>query len=80
MIGKCLEYADLGVANIVVLDPDHRRQYVFANDALQLSEINSLRLPKAGIDLPFPVRDLFSELDEMRNAVCQTRANCPCYA
>jgi hypothetical protein len=30
MLEKCLNYEVLGVPNIVVLDPDFRRQYVFS--------------------------------------------------
>lgn len=64
VIGKCLEYADLGVPNIVVLDPDHRRQYIFTNQALQLVSSILLTLPKSNIKLPFPVDELFAELDD----------------
>ena len=44
---KCLDYASLGIQNIIVLDPDHRRQYRFANSALQLVTSIVLHLPKA---------------------------------
>ena len=63
VIGKCLEYAGLGVPNIVVLDPDYKRQYVFANNALQLVSAINLTLPMSGANLPFPADDLFAELD-----------------
>jgi Uma2 family endonuclease len=46
VLDKSLEYAELGVPNIIVLDPDNERQYVFANRALQLSTITSVQLPK----------------------------------
>ena len=63
LMDKCLEYAALGIRNIVVLDPDHKRQYVFANSALQLSTSIVLHLPKSGVDLPLPVDQMFDELD-----------------
>lgn len=64
VIGKCLEYAALGVPNIVVLDPDYRRQYLFADNALQLVTSLILHLPKNDIDLPLPVQAMFAELTE----------------
>jgi Uma2 family endonuclease len=64
VIDKCLEYAELGVPNIVVLDPDHKRQYVFAGEALRIVTSIVLVLPKSGGSLPFPVNDLFAELDD----------------
>ncbi len=63
VIEKCLEYAALGVPNIIVMDPDHKRMYVFADNALQLVESSILHLPKSGVDLPFPADKLFDALD-----------------
>ena len=60
---KCLEYAVLGVPNIIVLDPDEKLAYVFANKSLQLAESVVLHLPKSGADLPFPADRMFDELD-----------------
>ncbi len=62
MNDKCLEYATLGVPNIVVLDPDYKRQYVFTNRALQLVESVVLHLPRSGAELPLPMDRLFSGL------------------
>ena len=62
VIDKCLEYATLGVPNIVVLDPDYKRQYVFTNRALQLVDSIVLHLPKCGAELPLPMDRLFSAL------------------
>ena len=64
IFGKCLEYSTLGVPNIIVLDPDIQRQYVFANNALQLVSSVTLRLPKSRVDVPFPVDEMFAEMDE----------------
>jgi Uma2 family endonuclease len=66
VLDKSLEYAELGVPNIVVLDPDNERQYVFANRALQLSTITSLYLPSSNASLPFVVDDIFEQFNEDR--------------
>ncbi len=63
VIDKCLEYSVLGVPNIIVMDPDHRRVYVFSDNALRLAESVVLHLPKSGIDLPFPADQMFAEVD-----------------
>jgi Uma2 family endonuclease len=64
VIGKCLEYAALGIPNIVVLDPDYNRQYLFEKNALRLVSSVVLHLPKNDIDLPLPAEDMFAELTE----------------
>lgn len=63
VIDKCLEYAVLGVPNIIVMDPDHKRVYVFADNALRLERSFVIHLPKSGVDLPFPADQMFDELD-----------------
>jgi Uma2 family endonuclease len=63
VIEKCLEYNDFGIPNIVVLDPDHKRQYVFTDRALRLVAGTVLTLPKRGTSLEFPIDELFAELD-----------------
>ena len=62
VMNKCLEYETLGVPNIVVLDPDYKRQYVFTNRALQLVNSIVLHLPKSGAEIPLPMDRLFSGL------------------
>jgi Uma2 family endonuclease len=64
VIEKCLEYTALGIPNIVVLDPDQKRQYLFAANALQLVSSLVLHLPKSDVDMPFPVDEMFAELTE----------------
>ena len=61
---KCMDYASLGIPNIIVLDPDHRRQYILANSALQLVTSIVLQLPKSGAELPFPAEQMFAEMDD----------------
>ena len=63
ILTKCFEYAELGVANIIVLDPDGRGTFVFADGTLKLvSELEILTLPGSGLVLPFPMRQLFADL------------------
>jgi Uma2 family endonuclease len=64
VVEKCLEYSALGIPNIVLLDPDHKRQYRFENQSLRLVSALSLELPKSGATVPFPGADLFAELDD----------------
>jgi Uma2 family endonuclease len=65
IIDKCFEYTAFGVANIVVVDPDSRRQFVFADNALQLvPALIPLHLPKQNIDTVLPMDRMFAELDE----------------
>jgi Uma2 family endonuclease len=66
VLDKSLEYAELGVPNIIVLDPDNERQYVFASRALQLSTITSVHLPKSNVAMPFVVDDIFEQFNEDR--------------
>jgi Uma2 family endonuclease len=64
VIDKCLEYLALGVRNIMVLDPDHKRQYVFTEEGLRFGPNTALYLPKNGAGLPFPADELFARLDD----------------
>jgi Uma2 family endonuclease len=64
IVDKCFEYASLGVGNILVMDPDHRRAWQFEHNTLRA-------LPGASIDLhlrqstiDFPFAEMFAELDE----------------
>jgi Uma2 family endonuclease len=64
IIDKCFEYAALGVPNIIVIDPDSRRQFVFQNDALQsVPAPIQLHLPKLNVAFFLPVDQLFEALD-----------------
>ena len=65
ILGKCLEYAELGVPNIVILDPDHARQFVFEDKSLRLVDEATISLPKAGHTFPLPA-SMFAELEELK--------------
>jgi Uma2 family endonuclease len=64
IIEKCFEYEALGVRNILVMDPDNRRAWLFEQSTLRA-------LPGASIDLhlrqstiDFPFAEMFAELYE----------------
>jgi Uma2 family endonuclease len=64
IIGKCFEYAAVGVPNIIVIDPDSRRQFVFQNDALQSVPASiKLHLPKVNMAFSLPMDQIFEALD-----------------
>src|SRR5262249_9518150 len=64
IIDKCFEYAAAGIPNIIMIDPDSRRQAVFADHALQFVEpLIMLHLPKTNVDLVLPVDEIFARLD-----------------
>ena len=63
IVDKCFEYESRGVPNILVMDPDNKRAFVFEGNALRFLTGASvmLRLPSTTLELPFA--DLFAELD-----------------
>jgi Uma2 family endonuclease len=64
IVDKCLEYEALGVRNTLVLDPDHRRAWLFEQNNLRLLSGASVQLNLSQAAIDFPFADMFSELDE----------------
>jgi Uma2 family endonuclease len=64
VIDKCLEYETLGVRNILVMDPDNRRAWLFEQNNLRLLGGASVRLNLSQAALDFPFARMFAELDE----------------
>jgi Uma2 family endonuclease len=66
LVDRCFDYQDLGVPNIIVMDPDNQRAWLFRQGTLQLlSEATvPLHLARNGMPIDFPVARLFTELDE----------------
>jgi hypothetical protein len=61
---KCFEYEALGVRNILVMDPDHRRAWLFEQNNLRLLTGNSIPLNLSHATLEFPFAEMFAELYE----------------
>jgi Uma2 family endonuclease len=61
---KCVEYEALGVRNILVMDPDNRRAWLFEQNNLRLLTGNSVQLNLSQAALDFPFAEMFAELDE----------------
>jgi Uma2 family endonuclease len=64
IVDKCFEYETLGVGNILVMDPDHRRAWLFEQNSLRLLPGASVQLHLAHGTLDFPFAEMFAELDE----------------
>ena len=64
IVDKCFEYQALGVRNILVMDPDNRRAWLFEQNNLRLLTGNSVPLNLSQATLDFPFAEMFAELDE----------------
>jgi Uma2 family endonuclease len=66
IVDKCFEYEKLAVANILVMDPDNRRAWLFRHGNLELLTGLSiaLTLPRQQLTIDFPFSQMFAELDE----------------
>jgi Uma2 family endonuclease len=65
LVDRCFDYEKLGVLNIIVMDPDKQRAWLFRQGTLQLLSGGTIRLnlfrQELGIDFPF--EQLFAEID-----------------
>ncbi|MBZ5621979.1 MAG: Uma2 family endonuclease [Acidobacteriia bacterium] len=66
IVGKCFEYEKLAIGNILVMDPDHKRAWLFRQGNLQLLTGLSigLDLPRQQLTIDLPFGQMFAELDE----------------
>jgi Uma2 family endonuclease len=65
IVDKCFEYESLGVRNIVVMDPDHRRAWMFEQSTLRALPGRSVDLHLHQSTIDFPFAEMFAELDEV---------------
>jgi Uma2 family endonuclease len=65
VLEKCVEYAALRVPNVVVLDPDHKRLYMFTESALCIMQSAIVTFPKSKRSLEI-AGSIFDGLDELR--------------
>ena len=66
IVSRCFDYEKLRAGAILVMDPDHKRTWLFNQGTLQLladPEI-SLDLPQQRDAISFPFAQMFAELDE----------------
>ena len=63
VMDKCFEYEALGVRNILVMDPDNRRAWLFEQNNLRLLTGNAAQLNLSHATLDFPFAEMFAELD-----------------
>ena len=66
IVDKCFEYERMAVGNILVMDPDNKRAWLFHNGNVQLLTGLSipLNLPRQQLTIDFPFAQMFAELDE----------------
>lgn len=66
IVDRCFEYEKLGVGNILVMDPDNKRAWLFQHGNLELLNGLSiaLNLPRQQLTIDFPFAQMFAELDE----------------
>jgi Uma2 family endonuclease len=64
IVDKCFEYEALGTPNILLMDPDNRRAFLFERGTLRYLEAGSVQLTLRSGALEFPYGEMFAELDE----------------
>jgi len=64
ILDRCFDYEKLGVANILVMDPDYMRAWVFDHGDLRLLSGASLGLNVQNTTLDLSFAEIFAELDE----------------
>jgi len=65
IMDRCFDYENLGVINILVMDPDHKRAWLFDHGDVRLLTGNSVSLSlHERPAIAFPCRQMFAELDE----------------
>jgi Uma2 family endonuclease len=63
IVDKCFEYAALGVRNILVMDPDNKRAWLFEQSSLRALPGTSVQLNLSHGTLEFPFAGMFAALD-----------------
>jgi Uma2 family endonuclease len=66
LVDRCFDYQKLGVGNIVVMDPDNKRAWLFQQGDLQLLAGAPIRLHlfRKEFTIDFPFSQMFAELDD----------------
>jgi Uma2 family endonuclease len=64
IVDRCFDYEKLTVGNIVVMDPDNKRAWLFQQGNLKLLTGATIQLSLSRQVIDFPFSQLFAELDE----------------
>jgi Uma2 family endonuclease len=64
IVDRCFDYEKLTVGNIVVMDPDNKRAWLFQQGNIQLLTGATLPMKLSRGVIDFPFSQLFAELDE----------------
>lgn len=64
IVDRCFDYEKLMVGDIILMDPDNKRAWLFKNGNWQL--LAGATIPLQGLAIDFPFSQLFAELDEER--------------
>lgn len=66
LVDRCFDYQKLGVGNIVVMDPDNQRAWLFqqGNMRLLIGAPIRLNLFRKELTIDFPFSQMFAELDD----------------
>jgi Uma2 family endonuclease len=64
IVDRCFDYEKLTVGNIVVMDPDNNRVWLFQQGNIQLLTGDTIPLKLSRQVIDFPFAQLFAELDE----------------
>jgi Uma2 family endonuclease len=66
LVDRCFDYQKLGVGNIIVMDPDNKRAWLFRQGNLQLLIGAPVRLDlcRKELTIDFPFSEMFRELDD----------------
>jgi Uma2 family endonuclease len=67
IVDKCFEYEAPGVRNIIVMDPDRHRGFLFEQGAPRYLQKTSVSLTLRAGAIDFPFAEIFVELDENFN-------------
>jgi Uma2 family endonuclease len=64
IVDRCFDYEKLTVGNIVVMDPDNKRVWLFQQGNIQLLTGDTIPLKLSRQVIDFPFSQLFAELDD----------------
>jgi Uma2 family endonuclease len=64
LVDRCFDYEKLSVGNIIVMDPDNLRAWLFQQGSWRLMAGTTIQLNVSQEPIDFPFSQLFAELDD----------------